>query len=274
MNESIGSRMDLRYLLDSCLTIAEAAGLLIMDVYRQDFDVTLKSDQSPVTQADIASHRLIKDALERLAPSLPCLSEEAALVDYEIRRHWTRYWLIDPLDGTKEFVKRNNEFTVNIALIEKHVPIIGVVHAPALDVSYLAAKGLGAERIRRGVRQPIAVRPVPERPSLAISKSHRNPELDLLLASLPPHEATSRGSSLKFCLVAEAEADCYPRTGPTSEWDTAAGQCIVEQAGGQVNTLPDWKRLRYNTKRSLLNPEFVVIGDLNFGWREKLMVKQ
>lgn len=266
--------MDLRYLLDSCLTISESAGRLIMDVYRQDFDVTIKPDQSPVTQADIAAHQLITDALGRLDPSIPCLSEEAAHADYEIRKHWNPYWLIDPLDGTKEFVKRNNEFTVNIALIENHVPVIGIVHAPALGLTYLAAKGLGAKRIRNGVWHPISVRRTPERPSLVVSKSHRNPELESLLASLPPHDAISRGSSLKFCLVAEAEADCYPRTGPTSEWDTAAGQCIVEQAGGQVNTLPNWEPLRYNTKQSLLNPQFVVLGDASYGWREKLTVRQ
>lgn len=264
--------MDLRDLQERCLAIAEEAGRLIMEVYRQDFDVEMKSDQSPVTEADIAAHRSITDALGRLEPSLPCLSEEAAHADYEIRKHWTRYWLIDPLDGTKEFVRRNNEFTVNIALIDEHAPIIGVVHAPALKLSYVAAKGFGSERIRTGDRHPIAVRRVPERPALAISKSHQNPELKSLLASLPPHDAISRGSSLKFCLVAEAEADCYPRTGPTSEWDTAAGQCVVEQAGGQVRTLPDWKPLRYNIKRSLLNPEFVVIGDVDYGWREKLAV--
>lgn len=266
--------MDLSYLRDRCLAVAEAAGRLIMNVYRQDFDVTMKPDQSPVTQADIAAHRLIADSLGHLDPSLPCLSEEAAHADYETRRHWTRYWLIDPLDGTKEFIRRNDEFTVNIALIENHAPIIGIVHAPALDLSYLAAKGAGCERIRGGARCAISVRRVPKRPSLAISKSHRNPELESLLASLPPHESISRGSSLKLCLVAEGGADCYPRTGLTSEWDTAAGQCIVEQAGGQVRTLPDWGRLRYNTKPSLLNPEFVAIGDPDYGWREKLTGKQ
>lgn len=263
--------MNLPQLLEQSLKIAEAAGRAILDIYHTDFSVTEKADHSPLTQADLAAHHLIVDALLQLDPALPCLSEEAVDSDYATRRHWSRYWLIDPLDGTKEFVRRNDEFTVNIALIREGVPILGIVHAPALRLSYAAALGEGATRIVDGKRALIHVRRSPPTPQLVVSKAHRDAELDALLATLPRHDAVSRGSSLKFCLVAEGAADCYPRTGPTSEWDTAAGQCVVEQAGGQVRTLPDWSPLRYNSKPSLLNPGFVVIGDPVYGWREKFM---
>jgi 3'(2'), 5'-bisphosphate nucleotidase len=262
--------MNLDRLLDDCLAIARQAGEAILEIYTSEFAVTRKDDDTPLTQADLAAHRLILERLGNLEPRLPCLSEESAQIPYSVRRSWTRYWLIDPLDGTKEFVKRNGEFTVNIALIEEGAPILGVVHAPALRLCYCAARGLGAFRVRDGARQAIHTRRTPPQPTLVVSKSHRDAALDAFLARLPPHQAVSRGSSLKFCLVAEGAADFYPRTGPTSEWDTAAGQCIAEAAGAQVLTLPDWQPLRYNRKDSLLNPSFAVIGDPAYGWREKL----
>jgi 3'(2'), 5'-bisphosphate nucleotidase len=257
-------------LLEPVVRIAEQAGAKILEVYRSDFAVTHKDDDSPLTQADLAAHRHIVDALQKLTPELPVLSEEAADIPFATRSRWSRYWLVDPLDGTKEFVKRNGEFTVNIALIDRGAPQLGVVHAPVLETTYAGAAGAGAFRERNGRREMIRTRRTPERPSLVVTKSHRDAALDEFLSRVPPHEAISRGSSLKFCLIAEGSADFYPRTGPTSEWDTAAGQCVAEQAGAEVLTLPEWAPLRYNQKDSLLNPGFVVIADRNYGWREKL----
>jgi len=258
------SRLD--PLLDKALAIALEAGQRILAVYNSEFAVTHKDDQSPLTDADLASHRYITTALTQLKPAVPCLSEEAADIPFEKRRQWPRYWLVDPLDGTKEFVKRNGEFTVNIALIEGHRPILGVVHAPALDLTYGAAEGVGAFAFREGRRVPIRTRKPPVPPVYVVSRSHKNPELEALLSRAPAHTPVSRGSSLKFCLVAEGNADFYPRTGPTSEWDTAAGQCLVEQAGGTVWRLPELTPLAYNQKESLLNPSFAVMGDRSQDW--------
>jgi 3'(2'), 5'-bisphosphate nucleotidase len=257
-------------LLDEILAVAIEAGEKIMEVYNSDFAVTRKDDDSPLTLADLAAHKHIVESLGRLTPELPILSEEAADIDYDTRRKWNRYWLVDPLDGTKEFIKRNGEFTVNIALIEDGAPRLGVVHAPVLEVSYLAVQDVGCFRQKNAQREAIRTRAAREPPSLVVTKSHRDAALDAFLTRVPAHDAVSRGSSLKFCLVAEGSADFYPRTGPTSEWDTAAGHCVAEQAGAQVLTLPDWQPLRYNQKESLLNPGFVVIGDPAYGWREKL----
>lgn len=264
--------MNLSLLLEQCKDIAADAGRAIMAVYATDFAVQEKSDASPLTQADLAAHRVITEGLAKLTPRLPCLSEEAADILWAERSRWPRYWLVDPLDGTREFVKRNGEFTVNIALVEDGAPILGIVLAPVLGTTYLAARGLGAWRQGDGAAEAIHARKVPQRPRLLVSKSHRSPELDALLAGLPPHEAVSRGSSLKFCTLAEGAADCYPRAGPTCEWDTAAGQCVAEQAGCQVLAVPGWQPLCYNQKESLLNPGFVAIGDPGYGWREKLRV--
>jgi 3'(2'), 5'-bisphosphate nucleotidase len=251
-------------LLERILAIAHAAGERILEVYQSDFAVTHKDDESPLTQADLAAHRLIVEALGPLG--LPVLSEEAAAVPHATRASWQRYWLVDPLDGTREFVKRNGEFTVNIALVEGHRPVLGVVHAPVLGLSWAAARGAGAFRLERGVRAAIATRALPARPTFVVSRSHRDPNLEPLLARAPAHEAVSRGSSLKFCLVAEGSADFYPRFGPTSEWDTAAGQCLVEQAGGAVWRMPELTPLGCNEKDSLLNPSFVVVGDVRHDW--------
>lgn len=254
-------------LLDPVLDIAIEAGRRIMQVYGSaDFGITRKQDQSPLTQADLAAHRCIVDGLQQLAPEIPVLSEEDADIPFETRRHWTRYWLVDPLDGTKEFIKRNGQFTVNIALVDHGVPVLGVVHAPVLEQTWLAALGAGAFRINGGQRGAIVTRRAPSRPALVVSRSHRDARLETFLAAVPVHDAVSTGSSLKFCLIAAGEADFYPRTGPTSEWDTAAGQCVVEQAGGQVLRLPELSRLAYNEKDSMLNPLFAVIGDRGYDW--------
>jgi 3'(2'), 5'-bisphosphate nucleotidase len=257
---------DLPQLLDFSLELAAAAGARIREVYESDFAVTHKDDASPLTQADLASHRLIVEELSRLAPRWPVLSEEAADIPFATRRGWQRYWLVDPLDGTREFVKRNGEFTVNIALVDGHRPVLGVVHAPVLGLSWGAARGAGAFRLEGAARKAVATRKAAAPLVVVASRSHRDEATDRILARLPAHQAVSRGSSLKFCLVAEGSADFYPRIGPTSEWDTAAGQCVVEQAGGAVWRLPELTPLGCNEKDSVLNPSFAVVGDPSYDW--------
>lgn len=253
------------------VAISREAGELIMDFYSGSFTVTQKSDDSPLTQADLAAHKHISAALQALTPEIPVLSEEAANIPWDVRRSWKRYWLVDPLDGTREFVKRHDDFTVNIALIEDGEPVLGVVHVPVFNVSYFAARGAGAHELTAGGERRLHVRvPVPKVPCFVVSRSHRDATLDALLAKFPAHEAKSRGSALKICLVAAGEADLYPRSGPTSEWDTAAGHCVVNEAGGKILKLPELTPLRYNQKDSLLNPGFLVIGDPQYGWESYL----
>jgi 3'(2'), 5'-bisphosphate nucleotidase len=261
---------DLGKLLELALALAIAAGARIREVYQSDFAVTRKDDETPLTQADLASHRLIVEALARRTPQLPVLSEEAAQVPFATRRGWERYWLVDPLDGTREFVKRNGEFTVNIALVEGHRPVLGVVHAPVPGLSWGAARGCGAFRFDGAARVAVRTRRAAAPLTVVASRSHRDPATDRILARLPAHEAVSRGSSLKFCLVADGTADFYPRLGPTSEWDTAAGQCLVEQAGGAVWRLPELSPLGCNEKESVLNPSFAVVGDPSYDWKALL----
>jgi 3'(2'), 5'-bisphosphate nucleotidase len=238
-----------------------------MAIYDSDFGVESKADQSPLTAADLASHHYLVDGLGVLQPCYPVLSEESASMTYAERSGWTTYWLIDPLDGTKEFVKRNGEFTVNVALIHEHRPVLGVVYAPALDVCYYASEGSGAFR-RKGpsAPEPIRVAVRPRDPVKVVgSRSHASAEFALYLSRMGAHELVSIGSSLKLCLVAEGSADVYPRMGPTSEWDTAAAQCVVEEAGGAVTDLSG-KPLCYNAKPSILNPYFLVVGDRSRNW--------
>lgn len=268
--------MDLATLLPAVLAISQDACAAILEVYQQeDLGVEHKADESPLTLADLASHRRIVAGLAALEPSLPILSEEDAGIDFAERTHWTRYWLVDPLDGTKEFIKRNGEFTVNIALIEDQRPVLGVVSVPVRDEHYFAAVGVGCFK-QHGQNQPspIAVREMGDQ-SLAVvgSRSHQTPAVQSYLRRLEQDlgnfETVAMGSSLKFCLVAEGKADLYPRLGPTSEWDTAAAQAVVEQAGGLVTDLA-LEPLRYNTKDSLLNPHFLVFGDPNPDWSKYL----
>lgn len=248
-------------LIEPLTDLAREAGERIMRVYRRDFAVETKADESPLTEADRAAHDRILAGLRKLTPGIPVLSEEGGLPGYDSRRRWAVYWLVDPLDGTKEFVKKNGEFTVNIALVEGGQAVLGIVHAPALETTYLGLLGGGAFRIHDGERTPIRTRALPSGPlTFVVSRSHRGEAVDRLLERLPPHQCISVGSSLKFCLVAEGKADLYPRFGPTSEWDTAAAQCVVEAAGGRV-TRVDLTPLSYNTKTSLLNPDFLVFGD-------------
>jgi 3'(2'), 5'-bisphosphate nucleotidase len=260
--------MDLRALAERVVEIAQRAGSEILDVYHSgEAMTTAKADESPLTAADLRSHRVIENALRTLAPQLPVLSEEAASIPYAVRAAWSRYWLVDPLDGTKEFLSRNGEFTVNIALIEGHVPTLGVVHAPVRGTTYWGIRSVGAwRRSEAGVQVPIQVQKGAAGPLRVVgSKSHRGDSLDAFLARVGPHELVPVGSSLKFCMVAEGAADIYPRLGPTSEWDTAAAQAVVVGAGGSVVKL-DGAPLDYNTKADILNPHFVVYGDCSRDW--------
>jgi 3'(2'), 5'-bisphosphate nucleotidase len=263
------SVLKLQELLSPVVAIAEEAGRRIMDVYEGGFDVWHKDDDSPLTAADQAAHTLIKERLQQLTPDIPILSEEGRIADYAERGGWQRYWLVDPLDGTKEFVKRNDEFTVNIALIVDHEPVLGVVHAPAQGVSWYAAREAGSFKAANGEITLLKTRAVADPMVVMVSRSHRGERVDALLQRLESVETQSVGSSIKFCLVAEGSADLYPRFGPTSEWDSAAAQCVVEQAGGRVTTL-DLQPLRYNTKESLLNPDFMVFGDDGYDWAKLL----
>jgi len=253
--------------LSEVRALAKQAGEKILEIYNTDFSVKEKEDDSPLTAADMASHRAIVAGLQALTPDVPVLSEEAAKIPFAERSRWHTYWLIDPLDGTKEFIKRNGEFTVNIALVQDGVPVLGVVHVPVSGVTYAACQGGGAVKAVPGQgEQPIRVRQLPDGPVAVVgSRSHRGDSLNSFLDKLGEHEIVSMGSSLKICLVAEGAADVYPRLGPTSEWDTAAAHCVVEQAGGSLTDL-EMKPLRYNTKDSLLNPFFLVFGDDSRDW--------
>jgi 3'(2'), 5'-bisphosphate nucleotidase len=259
--------MDLTSLIEPIVVLAEDAGRAILQVYATNFEVQSKEDESPLTQADLASNQRIVAGLEALQPELPIITEEAGLADFEERRSWERYWLIDPLDGTKEFVNRNGEFTVNIALIDNNRPVLGVVHVPVQNKTYVGCDGVGAE-LREGDKPaaPIRVSTASSDPVRVVgSRSHRGASLDAYLARLGEHEMVPMGSSLKFCVIAEGGADLYPRLGPTSEWDTAAAQAVVEQAGGRVVTL-DGKPMTYNAKSDILNPHFFVIGADDRDW--------
>ncbi|AGA31999.1 3'(2'),5'-bisphosphate nucleotidase [Thioalkalivibrio nitratireducens DSM 14787] len=267
-----GLSLPVEVLLNEARNIAREAGDAILDVYETRFATMEKDDRSPLTEADLAAHRIISARLRELTPELPLLSEEGRDVPFTERRHWESYWLIDPLDGTREFVKRNGEFTVNIALIERHDPLLGVVWSPVLGTLYSGARGLGAFRETSAAsRVPIRVRPPTpgHRPRVVGSRSHGNDRLRAALEKLGPHELVPMGSSLKLCLVAEGAADLYPRLGPTSEWDTAAAHAVVDAAGGRVVDLTG-AELRYNTRESLLNPEFLVCAEDPRDWLSRL----
>jgi len=254
-------------LLEELRAIAQEAGRAVLSVYRGDFAVELKEDRSPLTEADRASHEIIRERLERIDPHLPLLSEESPEAHSADRSAWHRYWLVDPLDGTKEFVKRNGEFTVNIALIEDHVPVMGVVLAPALGLEYAGARDSGAWRAsHESPLQRIRVCTNARTPVKVVgSRSHASPALAAYLEHFAPYELTSIGSSLKICLVADGRADLYPRLGPTCEWDTAAAQAILESAGGvMIDTAG--RPLRYNSKDNLVNPHFLAFGDPKRDW--------
>jgi 3'(2'), 5'-bisphosphate nucleotidase len=256
-------------LLEEVEAIAREAGAAIMKVYARDFSATQKEDKSPLTEADTAAHQVIMRRLEKLQPALPILSEEA-VGDFSGVDESGRYWLVDPLDGTKEFIKRNGEFTVNIALIEHGRAILGVVYAPVLNVAYLAAEGLGAFKAEaEQPRVPIRVSEHKQGSSWRVvgSRSHAGDSLAGFLNRLGTHQLISMGSSLKFCLVAEGSADVYPRMGPTSLWDTAAAQCVVEQSGGRVIQLTG-EPVSYADPSVVLNPFFLVHGKSAIDWAD------
>ncbi len=254
-------------LLAPVTEIARLAGQEILEVYHAGEAATsYKADTSPLTVADLRAHRLIMDSLLRLTPEIPVLSEESAAIPFAQRRGWSRYWLVDPLDGTKEFLSRNGQFTVNIALVEGHAPRLGVVHVPVSETSYQGVPDVGAWRVHGEGATPIRVSPCSATPVRVVgSRSHRGDSLDGFLARLARYELLPMGSSLKFCLVAEGSADVYPRLGPTSEWDTAAAHAVVLGAGGSVRTL-EGAPLRYNTREALLNPFFVASGPQDHDW--------
>lgn len=249
-------------LLPRVVDLAQEAGKAILSVYAQaDLAVKLKQDNSPLTQADLQSHRVIVDGLSRLSPDWPILSEESEEVPFDRRALWDRFWLVDPLDGTKEFLHRTGEFTVNIALVERGAPILGVVYAPVVDGMYFATRGAGAFKTHAGLISRIeTTRPAKAVLRTVISRFHHSQEksLDQFVQDERQCEFIAMGSSLKFCLVAEGAADVYPRTGPTMEWDTAAAHCILVEAGGAITDL-DGNSMRYN-KPILLNPGFVARG--------------
>jgi 3'(2'), 5'-bisphosphate nucleotidase len=250
-------------LLFEVVALAKKAGEQVLNIYNGNYTIEYKADRSPITIADIAAHKLICQGLNRLTPEIPILSEELGTIDLEKYRRWRRYWLIDPLDGTKEFLERNGEFTLNIALIEEHLPVLGVVYAPAFACCYFAEKESGAfKQVAQAPPQSLQLAlgkknaPV----TLIISRRHEVTSMQSFFTQFPVLNIIRCGSALKFCWVAEGFADVYPRFSPTCEWDTAAGQCILQEAGGTVIDRQG-QILRYNTKSSLHNPAFWAISD-------------
>ena len=250
--------------LDDIVRLAAEAGRAILEIYHTDFSVDHKADKSPLTLADTRSHQIIADGLQTAYPDIPVLSEEGDSVDYGVRKNWDRFWLVDPLDGTKEFIKRNDDFTVNIALICGRMPTMGVVYVPALDDMYLADIQKGCYRNFRGCKTQLKI--PSKMPVFALrivqSRSHPSAELEAYMQRFPATESILRGSSLKFCTVASGEADLYPRLGPTWEWDTAAGHAVVLAAGGVVVDL-EGNPVRYN-KETLLNGPFLAAPSREF----------
>jgi 3'(2'), 5'-bisphosphate nucleotidase len=265
--------LDLPILLENVLTVAIRAGDAIMAVYQagEGLLVDTKADDSPLTEADRASHRVILGGLSALTPDIPVLSEEGELPPLTVRRAWQRYWLVDPLDGTREFISRNGEFTVNIALVEAGVPVLGVVMAPVTGKVWVGARGAGARVGRAGeALEPMRVRRVPVDDICVVgSRRHGAEALEALMQRIatrcPSARLANLGSSLKFCLLAEGEADLYPRLTPVSEWDAAAAHAVLSAAGGEVYG-PDFQPLRYNQGEGVIIPQFVAVADLSYDW--------
>lgn len=256
-------------LIQELIQIAEKASKAILAIYQTDFKTQIKSDLTLLTEADLIAHQVITENLKYLTPDLPVLSEESAFVPFTERQQWQRYWLVDPLDGTKEFVEQTGEFSINIALIEQHQPVLGLIYAPVSKTVYFAQRGQGAfKQLSNQSIHEINVKSPWQKPlNILVSRRHNLAKIDYFLQKFQEHSVIRQGSAIKFGLIAEGIADIYPRLGKTSEWDTAAGQCIVEAAGGVVLDLTG-KSLRYNTKESLLNPSFLVAGDKKQNWVE------
>ncbi len=279
-SEKIFNQTQLEQILEDLIGVAQAAGQAILKIYNsEDFQVKIKSDDSPLTQADLAAHNTIVSVLENLYPEIPCLSEESTGITFEERKNWETCFVIDPLDGTKEFIVRNDDFTVNIALVVNGQSILGVIHAPVLDTTYYAAQGVGAfKKVEDEPAKKITVRKLKQKDNkkhfvVVASRRHGLDKVEQMCQNFDSYELTSRGSSLKMCLVAEGIADLYPRLALTSEWDTAAAQAIVEEAGGQLVQL-DYSNMIYNQKESLLNPFFLVLGDSDYDWKSNLVIPE
>jgi 3'(2'), 5'-bisphosphate nucleotidase len=268
-----------KHTLDEMCRIAEAASSEILTVYNSaaDIEIEHKADDSPLTLADRRAHELIERELLSFAPGIPVLSEESLQLPFAERQTWSRYWLVDPLDGTKEFIGRNGEFTVNIALIDNGVARLGVVSVPVTGVTYSGINDDQApcawKKESSGARPITVAAMAGQKIRVVASRRHRGERLEEMLATIDKAlgigEVVSIGSSLKMCLVAEGAADIYPRLAPTSEWDTAAAQAILAAAGGEIVDL-DFTPLRYNQKESLLNPEFIALGDRAYAWQALL----
>jgi len=259
--------------IDLVVEIAKVAGKKILEHYDSGVTVTSKEDDTPLTEADLAANKIIIEQLQSLSPDLPILTEESCGIPFAERNEWNTYWLVDPLDGTHEFIKHSGEFSVNIALIQNGVSVLGVVHAPVLDLTYWACRDCGAwKQMGNGAPESISVRTAPKK-GVTVARSSgplkKGGLLKRFLDKLGEYKVVSMGSALKSCLVAEGRADLYARLGPTGEWDTGAAQCIVEEAGGRI-TDTNMRELRYNTKDSLLNPHFFVFGAGDHNWSDYL----
>jgi len=256
---------NLNKLLQSVCNIAVEAGLIINTYYKLNTEVSFKEDRSPLTEADLASNKFIINSLSELNADIPILSEES-LVDWDVRKNWSRYWLVDPLDGTKEFIKQRREFTVNIALIENNEPTLGVIYAPALSILYYACKNNGSYKLScdqtiNSLHDSTKIQTSHKKNSDHLyvfkSRSHSNDEFESWVENnVDDYELIQKGSSIKFCEIAEGKADLYPRFGSTSEWDIAAGHIILVEAGGVINSIDD-KKILYNNKESVINPSFI-----------------
>ena len=253
------------------VNISVDAGEVILNYYNENVDVIYKDDESPLTKADLASHKIITDSIKKITPDIPILSEEE-FIDWKIRKKWKKYWLIDPLDGTKEFIKKNDEFTVNIALIENNRPILGVIYTPALNELFYSIKNFGSYKILtkkklntlKDAKRISINKNKSNQVKIVGSRSHSNPILEKWVnKNFNEFDILQKGSSLKFCLIAEGSADIYPRFGPTSEWDIAAGHIILEEAGGKLKSI-DNKEILYNEKENILNPDFFAYSNVDF----------
>ena len=262
---------DANALLPDVIDIARQTGLTILKYFKQDYKIVRKPDNTPVTDADIAANDFVTKRLTSLTPNIPILSEEGDIYDFATRKKWQIYWLIDPLDGTREFIKNSNEFSVNIALISQQKPILGVIHSPKQQSTYYATHGKAAWKCGKdGKAVKIQTRKIKDKISIISGiNSYGSPILKQFMDNIPNCDLKLMGSSLKSCAVAEGNFDVYPRFGLTSEWDTAAAQCILEQAGGGLFDF-NMKPLSYNTKDSLLNPSFLAIGDCDYLWKKLL----
>lgn len=252
-------------LLPQVIKIAFLAADAIVKIYREEsYDIQTKDDASPLTQADILANQIIEKGLTNLTPEIPIISEESLSPSYQERKEWSLFWLVDPLDGTKEFIARTDDFSVNIALIQNHEPIMGVIVSPCRQTAYFASRGFGAfYQDAKGVVKSLKTRKwLANHPlSITVSRRHSSERIAKFMSQIGDYSILAMGSSLKFCAIAEQRADLYPRLGPTSEWDTAAGQCILTEAGGAIVDLQG-VALRYNTKEDMLNPGFLATGDL------------